>query len=156
MRKPRAIEIILPTPKHLRLVLQSPKRRRVQDTIAINLEGRAIIARIRFSRWPLDVPCVVKRIAHESDHTPPTATGKGNLSCFTTALNPSTLLYHFNAPCRSAEITSRTQFPLPKSGAPRINSAPSTPSAISSVVEHILHTDGVAGSNPASRTICEI
>jgi hypothetical protein len=56
----------------------------------------------------------------------------------------------------SWEISMKTDFPLPNSRQFPINRAPPHDSAISSVVEHILHTDGVAGSNPASRTIQKI
>lgn len=62
-----AVEVVFATEKDLCFVLQSPESGSVDDTVAINLERRTIVARNGLSRAddPFVVKAVVERVFHQ-------------------------------------------------------------------------------------------
>src|SRR5262249_8957973 len=65
VRQPRTVEIILPGKKNLRLRLQFPKRMRMNDPIAIHLEGRPVVA-LAGAAKRLAVEGVVEPVLHRA------------------------------------------------------------------------------------------
>ena len=66
MRQPRAVEIVLARKKHLRLRLKLPKRMRMDDAIAIDLERIAVVRLARAAKR-LAVKRLIETVRHSAE-----------------------------------------------------------------------------------------